>query len=210
MAAPLNSPGMPLVGSTATSPAVRTVTLLGDSLTAGYGLSPQDALPRRLADELADAEPPVHVIDAGISGDTLRDGLNRWRRDVPADTALCVIALGANDMMQQRKIQDIGRDLSDLVDQVRHAGMSILLCGMRAPPWFGAYALQFDALFPEIARTRNIPMMPFLLEDVALDPRYVLGDRIHPNAQGVGLMARKLAPFVRTALDAVPSTADGA
>lgn len=208
MAAPLNTPQRPLARATATPQGVRTVTLLGDSLTAGYGLSPQDALPRRLADELADAKPPVRVIDAGISGDTLRDGLKRWRRDVPADTELCVIALGANDMMQQRRIPDIGRDLAGLVDKVMHTGMSILLCGMRAPPWFGAYALQFDALFPEIARTRNIPLMPFLLDGVALDPRYVLGDRIHPNAQGVGLMARKLAPFVRTALDAVPSAAD--
>jgi len=183
--------------------AERVVTLLGDSLTAGYGLKAAESLPRRLAARLASETPPVRVIGAGVSGDTTTDGLRRLDRDVPAQTDLCVVALGANDMMQLVPAERVRNNLLSIIDKLRRRDISVLLSGMRAPPWFGAYAWAFDAVYPEVARTADVPLMPFLMDGVALHPAYVLPDRIHPNALGVGRMADALAPHVRSALAAL-------
>lgn len=183
--------------------AEQVVTLLGDSLTAGYGLKPAESLPRQLAARLASETPPVRVIGAGVSGDTTRDGLRRLDRDVPAQTDLCVVALGANDMMQLVPADRVRDNLLLIIDKLKRRDIPALLSGMRAPPWLGAYAWAFDAVYPEVARTANVPLMPFLMDGVALHPAYVLPDRIHPNAAGVGKMADALAPPVRAALAAL-------
>lgn len=179
------------------------VTLLGDSLTAGYGLKSAESLPRQLAARLASETPSVRVIGAGVSGDTTRDGLRRLDRDVPAQTNLCVVALGANDMMQLVPADYVRDNLLSIIDKLQQRNIPVLLSGMRAPPWFGAYACAFDAVYTEVARMANVPLMPFLMEGVALHPAYVLPDRIHPNAAGVGKMADALAPHVRSALAAL-------
>ena len=183
--------------------AEQVVTLLGDSLTAGYGLKPAESLPRQLAARLASETPPVRIIGAGVSGDTTTDGLRRLDRDVPAQTDLCVVALGANDMMQLVPTDHVRDNLLSIIDKLQQRNIPVLLCGMRAPPWFGAYAWAFDAVYPEVARTANAPLMPFLMDGVALHPAYVLPDRIHPNAAGVGRMADALASHVRAALAAL-------
>lgn len=181
----------------------RVVTLLGDSLTAGYGLKSAESLPRQLAARLASETPSVRVIGAGVSGDATGDGLQRLDRDVPAQTDLCVVALGANDMMQLVPTDHVRDNLLSIIDKLQRRSIPILLCGMRAPPWFGAYAWAFDAVYTEVVRMANVPLMPFLMEGVALHPAYVLPDRIHPNAAGVGKMADALAPHVRSALAAL-------
>ena len=183
--------------------AEQVVTLLGDSLAAGYGLRPAESLPRQLSARLACETPPVRVIGAGVSGDTTADGLRRLDRDVPAQTDLCVVALGANDMMQLVPADHVRDNLLSIIAELRWRGVAVLLSGMRAPPLFGAYAWAFDAVYPEVARTANVPLMPFLMEGVALHPAYVLPDRIHPNAAGVAKMADALAPPVRAALAAL-------
>ncbi|ANC53108.1 arylesterase [Brevundimonas sp. GW460-12-10-14-LB2] len=181
----------------------QVLTVLGDSLTAGYGLKPVESLPRQLAARLATHTPPVRIIGAGVSGDTTTDGLRRLDRDVPAQTDLCVVALGANDMMQLVPTDHVRDNLLSIIDKLQQRNIPVLLCGMRAPPWFGAYAWAFDAVYPEVARTANAPLMPFLMDGVALHPAYVLPDRIHPNAAGVGKMADALASHVRAALAAL-------
>lgn len=181
----------------------RHVTLLGDSLTAGYGLKPAESLPRQLAQRLEGAAPPICILGAGVSGDTTSDGLRRVDRDVPVPTDLCVLALGANDMMQLVPADRVKANLLSIIDRLKRRGVSVLVCGMRAPPWFGAYAWAFDAVYPEVARAAGAPLMPFLMEGVALHPAYVLPDGIHPNAAGVGRMADGLAPHVRAALAAI-------
>ena len=196
-------PGLPLSARPHGAPAERVVTLLGDSLTAGYGLKPAESLPRQLAKRLEGGTPPVRIVGAGVSGDTTADGLRRVDRDVPAQTDLCVLALGANDMMQLVPADRVKANLLAIIDRLQRRGVSVLVCGMRAPPWFGAYAWAFDAVYPEVARASGAALMPFLMEGVALHPAYVLPDRIHPNAVGVGRMADALAPHVRIALDAL-------
>jgi acyl-CoA thioesterase-1 len=108
--------------------------------------------------------------------------------------------LGANDMMQLVPADRVRNNLLSIIDKLQRRGIPVLLSGMRAPPWFGAYAWAFDAIYPEVARAANVPLMPFLMEGVALHPAYVLPDRIHPNPAGVGRMAAVLAPHVLAAL----------
>ena len=134
------SPVHPLSARQREAPGERVVTLLGDSVTAGYGLKPAESLPRQLANRLEGAIPPIRVIGAGVSGDTTRDGLRRVDRDVPDQTDLCVLALGANDMMQLIPADRVKANLLAIIDRLQRRGVSVLVCGMRAPPWFGAYA----------------------------------------------------------------------
>lgn len=176
------------------------ITLLGDSISAGYGLTADQALPVRLQAALAGLGLRARVRGAGVSGDTTADGLARLDKDVPTQTDLCVVALGANDLMQTRSPARIGEALDAIVGRLRARPTAVLLCGMKAPPWLAAYAPGFDAVFPAVAARHRVPLYPFLLEGVALDPRYNQLDRIHPNAAGIAVIAERLAPAVRSAL----------
>ena len=187
-----------MIGRTAPSPPV--VTLLGDSISAGYGLRATEALPVRLEQALVDLGRRVTVLGAGVDGDTTTTGLARVDRDVPDHTDLCVVALGANDLMQARSPVSVEADLDAILARLAARGIAALLCGMRAPPWLTDYAPRFDAVFGSVARRQRVPLYPFLLEGVALDPRFNLPDRIHPNAAGVEIIARRLAPVVDQAL----------
>lgn len=176
------------------------VTLFGDFISAGYGLSEGDALPAQLGIALDDLGVPARVIGAGLDGDTTGGGLARLHRDVPADTDLCVVALGANDLMQALPPHQITQNLDAIIGALTARGIDVMLCGMRAPPWLSTYAPAFDAVFPTLARRHGVALYPFLLEGVALDPRFNQSDRIHPNAAGIAVIAQRLAPFVGEAL----------
>lgn len=176
------------------------ITLLGDSITAGYGLRPAEALPVRLMAALDLRGLDAEIIGAGISGDTIRSGLARVQRDVPARTTLCLIALGANDLMRSAPPGRVAADLDELVRAVLGRPTPVLLCGMRAPPWTGHYAAAFDAAFSSVARSHDVAFYPFLLDGVALDPRFTLPDGVHPNARGIEIIAGRLAPHVLAAL----------
>lgn len=127
----------------------------------------------------------AEVIGAGVSGDSLRDGLRRLDRSVPARTSLCAVALGANDLMQLVPPHHMRADLDAILDRLLARPTRVLLCGMRAPPWIGIYAREFDAVFPAAARAHGISLYPFLLDGVALSPMLSLPDQIHPNARGI-------------------------
>lgn len=177
------------------------VALLGDSISAGYGLRASDSLPVRLESELRRLGRPVRVVGAGVDGDSASAGLARVDRDVPAETNLCVVALGANDLMQARSPSAMEADLDAILARLQARHIPALLCGMRAPPWLADYAPAFDAAFPTVARRRGVPLYPFLLEGVALDPRFNQPDRIHPNAAGIEVIAKGLALAVDLALE---------
>lgn len=170
--------------------------MLGDSLTAGYGLRHSEALPVRLGAELAALGLSARVVNAGVSGDTTADGLRRVDRDIADDTDLCIVALGANDLMQMIAPERVRANLDAILSRLAARSIPAMVCGMRAPPWFAFYALAFDGLFRDVASRHGAAMDPFLLEGIALDPAYALADRIHPNAEGVAFMARRLAPRV--------------
>lgn len=178
------------------------ITLFGDSISAGYGLSISEALPSRLEAALVALGILATVVGAGVDGDTTADGLARLDGSLRTDTDLCVVALGANDLMQGLPPRQIMTALDAIVTALKAKGIDVLLCGMRAPPWLATYAPAFDAVFPAVAAGQHIPLYPFLLDGVALDPRYNQSDRIHPNAAGIEIIARRLAPAVQDALAA--------
>ncbi|MDZ4328078.1 MAG: arylesterase [Pseudomonas sp.] len=180
--------------------AVPVVTLLGDSISAGYGLTPNDSLPAQLRSVMANLGIPVRVVGAGVDGNTTADGLARLGTSVPGETDLCIVALGANDLMQTLPPPLILENLNAIVANLVSHQIGVLLCGMKAPPWLSTYAPAFDAVFPAIAERHRVPLYPFLLEGVALDPRFNQADRIHPNAAGIAVIARRLAPAVVAAL----------
>lgn len=179
-----------------------TVTLLGDSITAGLGLPADQALPRQLESALRAIGSPARVRGAGASGDTTAGGVARVDFSVQDDTDLCVVALGANDMLQGVAPQQVRDNLAAIVRRLQARRIGVLLAGMRAPPRYGAYAAEFDRIFPELAKAFGVPLYPFLLEGVALEPALNQADGIHPNAAGVRRIAAGLAPAVAAALEA--------
>jgi len=192
-----------LAGGAAAAPAI---TVLGDSITAGYGLKAQEALPVQLQAALARAGVAARVRNAGVNGDTTSGGLARLDRAVPKDTDVCVVALGGNDLLMGVAPARTKANLDAIVRRLKARGITPVLAGMRAPPLLGAaYQQAFDAVWPSLARAHGVALYPFLLEGVALDPRFNLSDRIHPNAQGVRIIAERLAPVVAKTLKATRS-----
>jgi len=181
-------------------PTEKIVTLLGDSITAGYGLSSSDALPVRLEEALRALGVAVRIRGAGVSGDTTGGGLARLGYSVQDDTDLCVVALGGNDMLQGVDPATVRANLQAIIEGLKARDIPVLLAGMKAPPQYGAYAAEFDRIFADLSRQDDIPAYPFLLEGVALDRRYNQPDGIHPNAAGVRIIAKGLAPVVAAAL----------
>ena len=182
------------------------ITMLGDSLTAGYGLRPAQALPVRLEAALAGRGVEARVVNAGVSGDTSADGLRRMARAVPDETGLCIVALGANDLMQGVAPQRMEQTLDAILDGLQARAIPALLCGMKAPLWYGPYAWAYDAVFPAVAARHGAALHPFLLEGVALHPSYVLPDGIHPNAAGIERIAAGLAVTVARAIANLPES----
>lgn len=191
--------------ATEEQPAYRLV-VLGDSLSAGFGLSDDEALPAALDRALA-ARGLGHVIvaNAGVSGDTTAGGLARFDFSVGPDADGVMIALGANDALQGQPPAQARANLAAMIDRAQARGLDILLAGMLAPVNMGAeYRQQFDAIYPELAEAEDIALYPFLLAPVALRPEFLQRDGLHPTAQGVALMAEPLADFIATALFSLP------
>ncbi|CAN5288107.1 hypothetical protein BH10PSE2_BH10PSE2_28250 [soil metagenome] len=178
----------------------KVITMLGDSITAGYGLAAADALPAQLEDALRASGHQVRVRAAGVSGDTSAGGLARVDFSVQDDTDLCIVAMGGNDMLQGIEPATMRANLQSIIDRLRARHIPVLLAGMRAPPQYGAYAADFDKVFVDLAKEDDVTAYPFLLNGVALDRGLNQADGIHPNAQGVKIVAAGLAPVVASAL----------
>ncbi|MGX7948609.1 arylesterase [Oleidesulfovibrio alaskensis] len=192
-------------GSAGSAARVTYILALGDSLTAGYGLESADSFPAVLEKRLRGAGLSVRVINAGVSGDTSAGGLARlgWAMDaVPGGRPdLVIVALGANDALRGLDPVMMRTNLARILEQCLDAGARVLLAGMQAPRNMGTdYAAQFDAVYPELAQQYDVPLYPFFLEGVALDPALNQPDGIHPDAQGVQVIVEKMLPHVLSAL----------
>ena len=182
-------------------PGGRTIVALGDSLTAGYGVAPDEAWPALIQARLRREGFPHSVVNAGVSGDTTAGGLRRVDWVLRARPEVAIIALGANDGLRGQSVQAMRENLDRIVERLRAAGARVLLAGMRLPPNYGAdFTRDFAAVYPEIARRAGIAFMPFLLDGVAADPRLNQGDGIHPNAAGHRVIAERLWPHLRPLL----------
>jgi len=193
------SPAAPTASAGAHAPRPRPVVVfLGDSLTAGLGLSAEEAWPTLLTEQLADAGMPIRAVNAGVSGDTSAGGLRRLDWLLRQRPDVVVVELGANDGLRGQPLGGVETNLRTIVERSRAAGARVLLLGLRVPPSLGGdYARQFAELYPRLARELDVPLVPFLLEGVAGDPDLNLPDGIHPNADG----QRRVAAVVRPHLE---------
>lgn len=181
----------------------RVVTVLGDSITAGYGLPGAQALPVQLQAELNRIRANTIVRGAGVSGDTTAGGLARVDFSVQKDTDICVVALGGNDLLMGVDPKRTKANLERIVARLKARRIGVVLAGLSPPPVIGrAYAREFQAVFPAVARASGAVLYPNLLAGVAQVPRLNQRDGFHPNAQGVAVIARGLAPVIAKALAA--------
>jgi acyl-CoA thioesterase I len=177
------------------------IVALGDSLTAGLGVAPDEAYPARLEQRLRREGYPYRVINAGVSGDTTAGGLRRVDWVLRSGPEITIVALGANDGLRGQSPQAMRANLEAIVARLQTAGARVLLAGMRLPPNYGAeYTTQFEAVFPAVARSAKIALVPFLLDGVAADPRLNQPDGIHPTAAGHQMIADHLWPYLRPLL----------
>ena len=181
----------------------RVVTVLGDSITAGYGLPARDALPAVLERHLIRIAPAARVRGAGVSGDTSAGGLARVDFSVQQDTEVCVVALGGNDLLQGLDPAQTRANLDRIIARLKQRKIKVVLAGLTAPNAIGrSYARDFGAMFPTLAKKHGVPLYSNLLEGVAGNPRLNQRDGLHPNAAGVTIIAARLAPVVARALKA--------
>ena len=181
------------------------VTILGDSITAGLGLPAASALPAQLQQALRRLGRNAMVRGAGVSGDTSADGLARVDFSVQADTDVCLVALGGNDLLQGADPAALRANLTAVARRLKARGLGVVMAGMRAPPQIGsAYARAFDAAFPIAARAgaKAQTLYPDLLAGVGRNPALLQRDAIHPNAAGAAIIAARLAPVIARALAA--------
>ncbi len=178
--------------------------LLGDSLTAGYGLPADRAFPARLQAALRAAGLAVETVNAGVSGDTSAGGLARldWALgDRPPEFAL--VELGANDALRGLDIDAMERNLDAIAGKLKARGVRVMLAGMRAPANMGSdYVNRFAAVYPRVAQKHGAALYPFFLEGVAGLPEFNQTDGIHPNPAGVEKIVAALLPALREFLAA--------
>ena len=179
------------------------ILALGDSLTAGYGLSPPESFPRQLELLLRARHPTASVLNAGVSGDTSAGGRARLGRVLAGLTArpdLAIVELGANDLLRGIAPERMRDNLDAILVELKRCGIPVLLAGMWAPPFLGAFAERYNRVFPELARAHGVPLYPFFMAEVAGVPELTLRDRIHPNAAAIGIVAKRILPHVEGAL----------
>lgn len=185
----------------AQAPPAGTIKLvvLGDSLSAGLGLPAADAFPAQLEKALQNKGLIVAINNAGVSGDTASGGLDRLDWSVPADTQGVLLELGANDALRGLDPKVTRGALENILKRLKARGIAVLLCGMVAPPNYGAeYATQFNTIFPDLARTYDVPLYPFFLEGVAADTKLNQADGMHPTAAGIAVIVKNIMPTVES------------
>ncbi len=199
------------LGVGAAPAAARTVRLvaLGDSLSAGYRLPADAAFPAVLEKALRARGLDVSVANAGVSGDTAQDGLDRLDWSVPDGTDAAIVELGANDMLRGQDPAATAAVLDGIVARLQGRGIKVLLAGMRSLPSLGAdYVQRFEAIYPALARKRGIPFYPFFLQGVSQDPALKLDDGLHPNPAGVAVIVKGILPDAEALVRSVSTAKD--
>lgn len=177
------------------------IVALGDSLTAGYGLPANAAFPVVLQQALAARGIAVNVANAGVSGDIAQGGLDRLDWSVPDGTDGVIVELGANDALRGMDPAGTRRAIEGIVTRLKARGIAVMLAGMEAPPNLGPdYVARFRGLYSEIAERHNLVLYPFFLEGIAGRRDVNLPDGIHPTAEGVRIIVRRILPTVETFL----------
>jgi acyl-CoA thioesterase-1 len=174
------------------------VVFLGDSLTAGLGLSAELSFPALIQERIDAAGLGFAVINAGVSGDTSAGGLRRLDWALQGQPRVLIVALGGNDGLRGLEPDALKQNLAAIIERGQQAGLRVILAGMEAPPNNGPdYTTRFRDVYSDLARTYKVPLIPFLLDGVAGDPALNQADGIHPNPEG----ARRVADTVWKVLE---------
>lgn len=180
------------------------MVVLGDSLSAGYGLPASAAFPVRLQKALKDKGIEVEMINAGVSGDTSSGGRDRLDWSVPEGTEAVIVELGANDALRGVDPKVTRSALSDILTKLKDRKIAVLLSGMLAPPNYGAdYAARFNAIYPDLSKSFGVPLYPFFLDGVATNATLNQADGLHPTADGVDVIVKNIMPAVEAFLGAL-------
>jgi acyl-CoA thioesterase I len=164
----------------------RTILVMGDSLSAAYGIRPEQGWVALLTQRLKTSGYGYEVVNASVSGETSNGGLQRLPRAIQIhQPSIVILELGANDGLRGLPVPVTKENLAKMVQLSQKAGARVVLLGIRIPPNYGPrYATEFAGMYPEIAKQFQLPLVPFLLDKVALDPALMQDDGLHPNARG--------------------------
>jgi len=191
------------LSSAATAPNV--ILFLGDSITAGYGLELSQAYPALIQKKLDAKGWPFKVVNAGQSGDTSAGALNRLDWLLRNRVAVLVLELGGNDGLRGLPVETTRKNIQQIIDRTRakYPAAKIVIAGIKVPPNMGReYGGKFEAIYPELARTNKLPLIPFVLEGVGGVRELNLPDGIHPTAKGHSIVAatvwKTLEPVLRS------------
>lgn len=192
---------MLIAGSAAGAPTdashVPEVVAFGDSITAGFGLPPEASLPARLQAKLHDDGIAAKIVNQGVSGDTTAGGVARLDWMLADKPDLVILELGANDALRGIDPSVVRANLDKMIERIQASGAKLLLLGMRAPPnWGEDYQRAFARIYPELAHAHDVPLVPFFLEGVAMNPDLNQPDGLHPNERGVAVIVDQIAPLV--------------
>ena len=169
------------------------IVFLGDSLTAGYGLTRGEEVPALIQSRLSANGYRYEVVNAGVSGDTSAGGLSRLDWSLEGNVAALVVELGANDGLRGLPVAQMKQNLTEIITRAQQRGIKVILTGMEAPPNYGPlYTAEFRQVFRELAKEQDVIFMPFYLDGVAGDPSLNLSDGIHPNAAGSRIIEERL------------------
>jgi acyl-CoA thioesterase I len=175
--------------------AAKSILIMGDSLSAGYGIRPEQAWPSLLSARLAEKHLDYSVANLSISGETTAGGRSRLGAALKThQPSIVVIALGANDGLRGLPLGQMRDNLTAMVDASHAAGAKVVLAGMRLPPNYGPYANDFSSSFKSIAQTKKTPLIDFLLEPVASKPQLFQADNLHPVAEAQPLILDHVWP----------------
>jgi acyl-CoA thioesterase I len=181
-----------------------TIVTLGDSLTEGYGVKTKEAYPARLERKLHEAGHPWRVVNAGVSGETSGETLQRLDQVIGLKPAIVILEIGVNDGFRGLEPPLIERNIEEIVDVLKKHKITVVLAGMRmfdSP--VKLYNTAFAAIYPEVAKRHHLILIPHFLEGVAGDPSLNRLDGIHPNAKGYRIVADTVFPFIVRAIESI-------
>ena len=182
------------------------IVVLGDSLTAGFGLETAQSFPSLLQRRLDTARHEFEVVNAGVSGDTTAGGLRRLDWSIQGDTRVLIVALGGNDGLRGLPVAETRRNLNEIITRAKQRGITVVIAGMEAPPNYGPqYTSDFRRLFRDLAAEHGVAFIPFLLDGVAGNPSLNQRDGIHPNSEG----ARIVESLVWNAIEPIVTGSTG-
>jgi len=171
---------------------------------SGYKLDEKNHLSTRIDLKLNKDNINNKVINSSISGDTTQQGLNRLNLVIKNNPDIVVLCLGGNDMLQVVNPNIIFKNLDIIVKELKEQNIIIILVGMLAPKEFGIfYKNSFDNIFPQLAKKYDVIFMPFLMEGIALKKKFLQNDSIHPNKEGVKIIANNLYPYIKKGVEAL-------